>query len=282
MRKLLAVLAATLLYTGCVSMVERTGRVLDGSAFAERRVAAYRATDAGGMEIQEMRSRDGEYSLMIIPERFPSVRIRTSAPGTDGEFLLVSLDYLGGNEHGWNEFRLDFFGSGRLVRDETEARFSLAQGFEPVQISAGRIRRFDTRITGNDALTYLRNRHERILALTELMRDFEGHPQGMGVRHECHRDFEMHWKPVLFPEMVGNRHRPDGWLQEGDMRVRAENVGWNTGYTERVFPEPLWNVRNSGTLLRDWEEALEWIHLKYEWDNLVELLLRETVLVRTR
>ena len=230
-----------------------------------------------------MRSRDDEYSLLILPERFPSVQIRTSAPDANGEFLLVSLDYLGGNEHGWNEFRLDLFGSGRLARDETGARFSLATGFEPVQISFARIRRFDTRITGTDALTYLRNRHERVLALTEWMREFEGHPQGGAeAGHICHRDFGRHWNPILFPEMARNRDRPDGWLREGDVRVRAENVGWNTGYTERVFPEPLWNIRNSGTLLRDWEEALEWIHLKYEWDSLVELLLQETSLLRTR
>jgi len=264
----------SLLHTGCVSMMERAGRVLDGSAFAERVQAVYR-TPAGddGLEIRIMRARDGEYSLLILPERFPSVQIRTSAPNADGEFILVSLDYLGGNEHGWNEFRLDLFGSGRFDR----TRFSVSPGFEPVQISLGRIRRYDTRITGSDALTYLRNRHERILALTEWMHEQEGRPQDMGT---CRGSFERHWGPILFPELARRRDRPRDWLLEGDVRVRAENVGWNTGYTERVFPELLWNVRNSGTLLRDWEEALEWIHLKYGWGGLVERLTRETVLIR--
>ena len=278
MRKCVSVIAGLFLFlhTGCVSMVERTGRALDGSAFAERVQAIYDSGD--GLEIREMRDRDGEYSLLIMPERFPSVRLRATAPDADGGFILVSLDYLGGNEHGWNEFRLDLFGSGSFVRshadgDGSGARFSLAQGFEPVQISFGRIRRYDTRITGNDALIYLRNRNERILALTEWMRD-----QGGGYDP----DFVRHWGPILFPELARNRDRPQGWLREGDTRIRAENVSWNTGYTERVFPEMLWNVRNSGTLLRDWEEALEWIHLKYEWNALVELLSRETVLFRTR
>jgi len=274
-KKCIGVFATLFLFlqTSCVSMVERTGRVLDGSAFAERVQAIYAAGD--DLEIRKMRSREGEYSLLILPSRFPSVQIRTSAPAADGGILLVSLDYLGGNEHGWNEFRLDLFGSGSFIQfDETGGgTFSLAQGFEPVQISFGRIRRYDTRITGHDALTYLRNRHERVLALTEWMHERGGAYYG---------DFERHWGPILFPELARNRDRPQGWLQEGDVRVRAENVSWNTGYTERVFPELLWNVRNSGTLLRDWEEALEWIHLKYEWDGLVELLTRETALVRVR
>ena len=279
MRKCLTALAtlfSLFLYTSCVSMVERTGRALDGSAFAERVQATYGA-EGSDLEIRKMRSRDGEYSLIILPKRFPSVQIRASAPDATGGFILVSLDYLGGNEHGWNEFRLDLFGSGSFVQAETSARFSSPQGFEPVQISFGRIRRYDTRITGNEALTYLRNRHERILALTEWMHDQEGHPQGMSLG-----DFERHWGPILFPELARRRARPQGWLQQGDTRVRAENISWNIGYTERAFPELLWNVRNSGTLLRDWEEALEWIHLKYEWGDLVELLARETVLVRGR
>jgi len=262
-------------YTGCVSMVERTGRILDGSAFAERVRATYSARGSG-LEIREVRARDGEYSLVILPERFPSVQIRASAPDDAGRFILLSLDYLDGNEHGWNEFRLDLFGSGSFVRPNGtgrgEATFSVARGFEPVQISSGRIRRYDTRITGNEALTYLRNRHERILVLTEWMRDQEPATGG----------FERHWGPILFPELARRRDRPREWLRPDDARVRAESVSWNTGYTERTFPEPLWNVRNSGTLLRDWEEALEWIRLKYEWNALAETLARETVLARGR
>jgi len=319
--KLSAVFAALFLLAGCVSLAERTGRLLDGSARAERVLAVY---SGNGLEVRVTRDRDGYYSLLVFPETFPSARIRTTFPDTSGTFLLVSLDYLGGNEHGWNEFSLDLFGSGSFVRSEpvapfeagtpaafagsgrgeTGARFSVSAGFEPVQISRGRIRRFDTRITGGDALTYLRNRRERVLALVEWM-----HAEGATVpasppdlragyagriyaenadvpeylpRVPCAGEFDRRWRPVLFPEVARNRDRPQGWLLEGDVRVRAENVGWNTGYTERVFPEPLWNVRNSGTLLRDWEEALEWIHLKYHWDALAQTLSRETGLVRLR
>jgi len=284
-----------LLCAGCVSMVERTGLVLDGSARAERTQAIYRTHDTNGtgmagmetkiecygLELRRMRNRDGELSMVIMPRRFPSVQIRTTAPDAAGGFLLVSLDYLGGNEHGWNEFRLDLFGSGTFTPaetgdGETMARLSVSPGFEPVQISFGRIRRYDTRITGGEALLNLRNRHERIMALTEWMHT-RAPPAGMALR-----DFERHWKPILFPELARQRNRPQAWFLEGDVITRAENVGWNTGYTERVFPELLWNIRNSGTMLRDWEEALEWIHLKHEWPILAAQLSREIVLQRVR
>ena len=75
---------------------------------------------------------------------------------------------------------------------------------------------------------------------------------------------------------------PEGWERENDQWVKAEDIRWNTGYTERVFPEHLREIRNSGTLLRDWEEAVEWLYVEYEWDRLTEMLSGETVLYKTK
>jgi hypothetical protein len=185
----------------------------------------------------------------------------------------MSLDYLGGSPHGWNEYRLDLAAEGRLVLGETSAEVSIPDELIGVELSSGRIRRFDTRITGNEALVSLSNRRERILALTEWM----------PAPHDLSRDdFEKYWKPVLFPELVSKKKRPEGWLQEGDKRVSAEDIRWNIGYTERTFPEELWGIRNSGTMLREWEEAFEGIYVEYAWNRIMELLARETVLNRTK
>jgi hypothetical protein len=109
------------------------------------------------------------------------------------------------------------------------------------------------------------------------MRQRENAPEGMN-----RSGFEQYWKPVLLPEMASRKKRPPDWKQEGDSFVWAEDVRWNTGYTERVFPEELRPVRNSGTLLRDWEEAINWIYWEYEWESIVQALARETVLPRTK
>jgi len=276
----LVVLVALVALSGCVSLMEKTGRVLDGSAGSEKTVAVYRA---GGLELRMVKvreSREGawEDAIFILPERFPAVRIRAGAPDGNGVFLLTSLDYLGGNEHGWNEFSLDLFGSGVLTTDGSgSALFSVSADFEAAGISGGRIRRYDTRITGNEALALLNGRHERILALVEWMNAFDGSGPGAGID-----GFSDYWEPVLFPERAKIRNRPDGWRKSGDRFARAEGLRWNLGYTERVFPELLRSVRNSGTMLRDWEEAREWLFLMHEWQSLVELLSRETVLVKSR
>jgi hypothetical protein len=92
--------------------------------------------------------------------------------------------------------------------------------------------------------------------------------------------FEQFWKPILFPELISRKKQPVGWQREGDQWKKAEDIRWNISYTERTFPELLRNIRNSGTMLRDWEEALDWIYLEYEWENIMELLSKEIVFTR--
>jgi hypothetical protein len=105
------------------------------------------------------------------------------------------------------------------------------------------------------------------------------------------KGFETYWKPILFPEINPAKKRPEGWQQEGDAWVRKNDIRWNTGYTERVFPEMLRPIRDSGDILCDWEEAVAWIYLEYGlMENLhkepnkiiLESLSRETVLFRQK
>ena len=268
------ILLALFLCGGCVSLVDITGRALDGSVSAEKKVAVYRTE---GMVVREVRNKAGEHSVVIALSQFPAMKIRGKAPDDQGELYLISLDYLGGNTYGWNEYRLDLSGSGSLLLSDTAATLSIPDEIEAIQISAGRIKRYDTRITGNDALISLRNRRERVLALVEWMREREDVP----IAPE-RKDFEKYWKPILFPEITAKKKRPQNWRQENDRRVRAEDIRWNTGYTERIFPELLRDVRNSGTLLRDWEEALDWIYIEYNWERITQTLAKENILVRAK
>jgi hypothetical protein len=266
------ILLAALLCAGCSSLVEKAGRALDGSAFAEKKVAEYRTPL---LAVQQMQSKAGEQSLLITVDKFPAIKIRGSAPDESGEFTITSLDYLGGSPHGWNEYRLDLLGTGNLVLGEETATLFIGEEIETVGISSGRIRRYDTRIIGTEAVTGLRNRRERLLVLAEWMNS----PENPAAKaHDNQKEFEQYWKPILFPEIAAKKKRPEGWLMEGDRRVRAEDIRWNASYTERVFPEVLRPIRDSGTMLRDWEEALDWIYIECEWPQITETLLGETVL----
>jgi hypothetical protein len=89
------------------------------------------------------------------------------------------------------------------------------------------------------------------------------------------RAFEKYWKPILFPELVSPKKRPAAYTAGEPRFVRGEDIRWNAAYTQAVFPETLRPLRDSGTLLRDWEEAAAWIYLTAEWDPLLQSVTKE-------
>jgi len=267
-----------LLFCGCISVMEKAGRTIDGSASSEKKVSVYRAYKKKGaaedMAVTVIKNKTSEKSVIITIDKYPMMRLRGSMPDENGVFSLNSLEYLSGSVHGWNEYSMEIMGTGSLSFTET-CVLEINGEIEQIQISSGRIQRYDTRLTGAAALTSLRNRNERIIATTSWMAAFDA-PERQKIKDI--KGFETFWKPILFPELVTKKKRPDGWLIEGDIFVKNEDIRWNTGYTGRIFLEDLNPVRNSGTMLRDWEETLSWIYLSYEWENIKDILSRKIVL----
>jgi hypothetical protein len=255
--------------------MEKTGRALDGSASENKVISLYRAVLSSlstDVDLSIVENKNGNQSIIIFISKYPMMKVRSSMPNEDGGIHLISLEYLGGNTHGWNEFSMGLIGTGTFVLEETP-HLKLNNDIEPVQITAGRIHRYESRIVGDEALTNLRNRWERIAVTVEWMLSREDVPYFQNIS-----DFDKYWKPILFPEQVRKKNRPQGWQQEGDIFQREEDIRWNTGYTERILPEDLWAVRNSGTLLRDWEEALQWIYMEYNWKSITDLLSCDIIL----
>jgi hypothetical protein len=269
--------------TGCVSLVEKGGKVLDGSASGEKINARYRHEGyiggIKGFEIQEVKNKAGAASVIIMLDQFPAVKLRGAAPDARGNFQLSSLEYLEGTLSGWNEFTLELSAECSFTHEPGEPGIlSLGSLLEPIQISAGKIRRSGSRIVGEEALTSLRNRYNRIQALAEWMKQQEGIPAAFTNQ----KSFEAYWKPILFPELVSRKERPSAisspgaaihspravWQEEGAQWVRAEEIKWNVTYTEKLLNEELQPLRNSGALLRDWEEAPLWIYLEYAWSSI--------------
>ena len=265
-----------LLFSGsCVSIVEKAGKALDGSAGENRKIAVYKEGATANMELWEVQNRAGNRSVIFFLNDYPSIKFRGSLPNANGEFFLASFEYLAGSYHGWIEYSMELFGTGILTMDDSSASLTIPNKMEKVQISSGRIKSYDTRITGNEALGRLRDRQERISALAEWMGQLESAPPKPG-----RDEFENYWKPLLFPEIVSQKKQPKNWKQNGDLWINTGDIQWNRSYTERVFPELLWEIRNTGTMLRDWEEALPWIYIECEWENILELLAEEIVLTK--
>ena len=252
---------------GCLGIMEKTGQVLDGSAREVKIISHYKAFKDDGsvlnIEMFTAKNKNNEQFIIFTFTDFPMIKIRASYP-EQGVLSAASLEYLAGNIHGWNEYSLDLLGESAFSFEDDAILDSLE--IEKIQISKGRIHRYDTRITGNEALTALRNRRERISTVVEWMKLMEGAPEKQSMK-----EFEKFWKPILFPETVKKKEKPSGWKQKDDVFEKADDIRWNKGYTQRVFKEELWLVRDSGTMLRDWEEALSWIYMEYNWNVIMEI-----------
>jgi hypothetical protein len=267
------------LWSGCSSLVNLGGRALDGSAFNEKTLTRYRSLakeGLGELELREVLPKEGNSYFTVSPGLMPALVFVGSAPQA-GSFRLDSLRFLSPNLVGWNEFTRELSGGGLLRVEGDRAVLRLEGPVDPLDINGGKIRQKDTRLSGEQALQALRNREDRIAALTQWMHSRERVPAFTGQR-----EFEKYWKPILFPELVSRRKRPETWSETGALWARAEDVRWNLSYTEMLFSGELQKIRNSGTLLRDWDEAAAWIYLEYEWDKIISLLGEEIQFIKIK
>jgi hypothetical protein len=272
----LGMLLCVLVCSGCTSLVEKAGQVLDGSLFAEKTLGVYRGLE--GMELRYLEvKREKQEKIEISLSAYPGLHFWTSPPDKNGTVVVQQLHFLGGNYTGWNEFTLDLTGEAMLIPQRNSMLWRGQGPIERVQISGGKIRREQKRLSGEEALIALHSRYERIAALSDWMHTQEDQPD-----FTSQEDFEAYWKPLLMPELVQTKDRPAIWTTEATTWVKGEDVSWNQDYTEKVFPEALWVLRNSGALLRDWEEALPWIYMDYQWDRIIQRISQEYILTKIK
>jgi hypothetical protein len=268
MRRIFLLLGGLVFLGGCSTLVQKSGDFLDRAG--GKTLETYRSTEKDKKVRTEVRRVliDGvEEILEIENASLPGFRLRSAPPLENGTIEFRSLEFLSSHYFGWNEFTLELFGTGSFTAGGNTALLKIAEPPERVQLREGRVRLKESRLASDEALTSLRNRRERILALTEWMEGVEGVPAFAGLEA-----FETYWKPRLFPELVSKKKRPPEWSAgDGDF-VRADGVRWNRDYTRRVFPEGLRGYRDSAALLRDWEEGAAWIYLEYAWDSIIASL----------
>jgi len=292
----LFIVHCSLLFCTCAVLTEKTGQVLEGTVFKEKTLERY-ATAGKELALRRVRYRkDGEGWVLEL-KAWPTLKFHfneisggNSGTGNDtgnGSFIPVSCSFQGSALSGWNEFTLDLAGEITITKTGENDLLTALGSIETIDISGGRIRRGDARLSGSEALAALRSRRERIEALTEWMRGYiesAGEPPDFSRQKDGQKAFEKYWKPVLLPEICSAGKRPDLYKHnlEGAQWVKAEDVRWNTSYTAVIFPEDLRILRDSGSVLRDWEEAASWIYLTYEWDAIIQIITRENHFFRTK
>ncbi|GHV82805.1 hypothetical protein AGMMS50212_01450 [Spirochaetia bacterium] len=272
---------------GCgtiTNVVEMGGHVLDGTAFLYKTKVVYRdnaVSSKAKFEFKVVQAKDGtqgaQFSCKEMPELLFYAKLREGE--NEDDFELSAMRFLAGSIGGWVEFYCGLKGSSSLKpAGAPNAEFTLSD-VKTTAITNAALRRNASTIYGERALEIMRGRQNRILAYTAYMKEKDA------PDFKNKKEFEKYWEEQLLPETVSKKRRPAAYNEiktEKKDFVLAEDVKWNSKYSEEYFPENLRTLRNSGSLLRDWEEAFAWFYLEYNWDKILDYLYEQKNLVRVK
>ncbi len=247
-------------FLGACAGLPREGWAVDGKALPKGA--------AIGLSLAEG---DVTEAVLTSPYLGEGVEVRGEVvpPLSSSSYLieLTELRYFGNWRKGWTEATFALTGSLRLRIEDGQWRCALEEAPVVGSATSAKLRYADDFLYGDRALEAVRHRTERINAAVAVLRgngatwfDMAEKPEGL-FKRERGLSLTEAVGPVLFPEVYGY---PSGTWKEGPW-LKGDGRKWDTGYTKSRFPEHLREVRDSGTLYRDWEEALPLWYLAVQW-----------------
>ncbi len=185
-----------------------------------------------------------------------------SFPDEKKTLSIESFHWFENWNDGWTE--ASFSASGILSLDKNDGSGNSSVLEKPVieYPASATIRYRDTIIEGDEGLKQAGNRWNRISAASVLLKaEFaSGFPSIKEFRKQAGK--------FLFPEVYGYQTSYAKTKATKENRVYAEDFTWDLDYSNAVLPADFREIRNSGTLFRDWEEGSELFYLAYGWDRI--------------
>lgn len=148
--------------------------------------------------------------------------------------------------NGWTEGVYEASGMYLLSDDDENARIRLQDEFTLWDIVTGEIRYFDTYYRGDDGFSKVKHRIDRMTEISRYLQEEKEFP-----RYYREDVFLTDVGEFLFPEATGTDTGTGG---ENETALGA-GIFWDKSYSEKILPEQYVELRNSGTLYRDFEEA---------------------------
>ncbi len=203
---------------------------------------------------------DGRFTLSD-PQK-PRVRIEgyPEKDVTDCQSLRVEYIHWFSNwKDGWTEAVLR--AEGNLCIKTDSAKPGIRENMRILSVDYARIRYKDNILGNDEGIKTFQRRLSRIEAAVAWLSDTAGERKPMQEK-----EFTAWAGKNLFPEIYGY---PEGFSASKpgkDSRIRGEGIRWDTVWTTNRFPRELQEVRNSGTLYRDWEETTSLFYFLYTWE----------------
>ena len=179
-------------------------------------------------------------------------------PTADGETVMRVEDiYWFDNWHdGWTEATVACTGKISATRDGNSWRVRVIEPVVFARVTEAGIRYRDALVLDSEARSLLERRLLRIRSACDFLRTALGAKEfalyDSGEKEHRALTFRHAAGTLLFPEVYG--YAP-GLETAGSRYVSGEGLRWDATYSERSLPAELREVRDTGTLWRDWEET---------------------------
>lgn len=210
---------------------------------------------------------------------------------SDNTIYITQVRLFSNWQNGWTE---GFYqASGKYYVEATGKGYLLKEidALEIWNIESGEIRYRGNYYREDDGLQKVRNRVDRIEEYVKVIKE-KGGPEFLGDIKKGNSISSYTIKkflyPVLFPEVVGfNKIEKSNMMQKAyyksdyeKVKVPGSNIYWRDDYTKSIFPEHLWELRNSGTIFRDFEEAPNIVISYYNLDGFIKSKLNNCRLLK--
>ena len=182
--------------------------------------------------------------------------------GADAYLMTVDQMHWFSNWHdGWTEADITTTGTLLLEKNGTKWDVTVLSKLVPEQTTQAKLRYRDTIKRNDEAVSLMNRRIERITATVEWLS--KKLPSDRFSENGGIKAFGKEAGSILFPELYGYPAGTEKSADTAENRSRGEGYSWDIAYTKETFPEYMKEIRNSGTLFRDWEESTDLIYFMY-------------------
>lgn len=220
--------------------------------------------------VQVLKLNDADYGTIYV-----SGILSSNDAGSESKFEILSLYWFNNWVEGWTEVRFSASGTLDISINGKSADAFIAVPIEIVAVEDVKIRYRDTIIEHDAAVRQFQGRSDRIAAAVEILKEngslfWSSEAEIKYPRYSIkgslkEKGFVNAVQQLFFPELFGY---VSPYVQsEKEEFIRADEYSWDAGYTKKVFPEHFHEVRNSGTIYRDWIESKRYFYFLYRYDE---------------
>lgn len=247
------------------------------------------------IKIDEEGNKIGELTSQLIS---PAVIIGDVIEDQSGDinFMINSIKFISNWANGWTQGESIASGNFIFYKENNELKVEIKEEFEIWDVIKGEIRYDIEYYRGEDGLEKVKNRMTRISAVIAFLKrqefihlpEFFGHATKKSVYGDS---FKKITQPFLFPETIDidKLKRKKQFPVEYDIPVGLkgdivfkEGFFWRKSYTEKFFPEKLWQSRNSASIWRDYEEAIHLFYMLYNMDYYFNNVIKDASFTRIK